>query len=131
MSYRPKMVWRTASAGTTLSVMAADSTPQLVTFTDDEGGYGITYTGGSTFTVSEAGTYFVSFSVVLSLASGTNKDFGIWLRKNGTDVPRSNSHCTVASANDDKTIAVTLLLALAAGDALTVYMRGTSTDLQL
>lgn len=45
----------------------------------------------SKITVSQAGLYNVQFSVQLSNSSNDGQDMDIWFRKNGTDVPASNS----------------------------------------
>lgn len=47
-------------------------------------------------TFANAGTYNIQFSAQLNRATGgSSKQVSIWLRKNGTDVPYSNTHLTV------------------------------------
>jgi hypothetical protein len=52
---------------------------------------GISIVSSSRITFASAGAYVLSFSIQLESTSTTTEHTDIWLRKNGTDIPASNS----------------------------------------
>jgi len=52
---------------------------------------GITLVSGSQLKVAYSGLYNVQFSFQLSNLDNATQDVSIWFRKNGTDIPKSNS----------------------------------------
>ena len=109
---------------------ANDFTPQQVTFNTSEGSDDTLFASNA-FTAKRPGVYLITFSAIINLSSGANKNHNIWLRKNGTDIPRSNTHTVVANTNEDRATTVTFLLQLAAFDVVTVWQSGDSTSLNL
>lgn len=52
---------------------------------------GISIVSSSRITFASAGAYVLSFSIQLESTSSSTEHVDIWLRKNGTDIPASNS----------------------------------------
>jgi hypothetical protein len=82
---------------TTLQTIAANTaTPMLLGSTDIASG--ISIVGGSQITFANAGIYNVQFSAQLDKTDPGTDLVDIWLRKNGTDVPWSNTTLAIAGA---------------------------------
>jgi hypothetical protein len=85
----------------------------------------------SNITIAKAGIYNIQFSVQLSNGHNAEEDFDIWLRKNGTNVPNTNTQFTVArdrSGNPGKSVAaLNLLVDAAAGDVYQLMWAVTNT----
>lgn len=101
-----------ASASTTLTLPYGafqDSTTQTaantttaypITFDTTDFSNGVTMVSGSRFTVTNAGLYNLQFSVQLNNSVNATEDIDIWFRKNGTDIPASNSRFGLAPRKD-------------------------------
>lgn len=59
---------------------------------------GFSIVSGSRITAANAGTYNLQFSVQLEQTTNNAADVSIWLRKNGTNVPNTNTDLTVQKA---------------------------------
>jgi hypothetical protein len=81
-------------AGTTYK-MSADSFSTV----------GIVVSGNTKFVVPVSGVYNIQFSVQLEKNSGAKSTASIWLSKNGTQVPNSNTEVTLDGANGDRVVA--------------------------
>ena len=66
---------------------------------------GITLVSGSRLTVPSSGAYNIAFSAQLDKTTGTNATAYIWLRKNGVDVPATNTSVTLGGGANDKAVA--------------------------
>ena len=77
---------------------------------------GVSVVGGTQVTVAHAGVYDLQFSAQFSKTTGTDHDVDIWLRKNGTDVPYTNTRVTLFGSNSKAVAAWNFVLALQAGD---------------
>jgi hypothetical protein len=62
-----------------------------ITFNATDYSNGVTIASNSRLTVAYNGLYNFQFSVQLENTTATAVDIDIWLRKNGTDIPASNS----------------------------------------
>jgi hypothetical protein len=62
-----------------------------ITFNTTDYSNGVTVTSNSRITVEYEGLYNFQFSVQLENTTAAAVDIDIWLRKNGTDIPASNS----------------------------------------
>lgn len=60
-------------------------------------GSGVTYEDTSRIKVTHPGVYNVQFSIQLVNTSNEPSDVDVWFRKNGVDIPNSNSIFTVPS----------------------------------
>jgi hypothetical protein len=80
------------------------NTPKAMTFNQiTHGVNGVTANGvsvefGSRITVARTGTYNIRFSAQLTKTDSGNDIMDIWLRRNGVDVPISNSEITITAS---------------------------------
>ena len=80
------------------------NTPKAMTFNQITHGLnGVTANGvsvefGSRITVARTGTYNIQFSAQLTKTDSGNDIMDIWLRRNGVDVPISNSEVTITAS---------------------------------
>ena len=80
------------------------NTPKAMTFNQiTHGVNGVTASGvsvefGSRITVARTGTYNIQFSAQLTKTDSGNDIMDIWLRRNGVDVPISNSEITITAS---------------------------------
>jgi hypothetical protein len=97
------------------------NTPKAMTFNQiTHGVNGVTANGvsvefGSRITVARTGTYNVQFSALLTKTDSGNDIMDIWLRRNGVDVPISNSEITI-TASLHQVATSNYIIDLAAGD---------------
>ena len=95
---------------------------------------GVSVVSNSQITFANAGVYNIQFSAQADRVSGSGSDsIDIWFRKNGTDIPESNTVVTVAGgAAAAKTVAAwNYMLNLAAGDYIELVWRTSNINLQL
>jgi hypothetical protein len=59
---------------------------------------GVSFVSGSRITFAHAGVYNIQFSAQLEKTSNGTETAYIWFKKNGTNVPRSNSNVDIAKA---------------------------------
>lgn len=97
------------------------NTPKAMTFNQITPGVngvsasGVTIEFGSRITVARTGTYNVQFSAQLTKTDSGNDIMDIWLRRNGVDVPISNSEITI-TASLRQVATSNYIIDLAAGD---------------
>ena len=95
---------------------------------------GVSVVSNSQITFANAGVYNIQFSAQADRVSGSGSDsIDIWFRKNGTDIPDSNTVVTVAGgAAAAKTVAAwNYMLNLSAGDYIELVWRTSDINLQL
>jgi hypothetical protein len=97
---------------------------------------GITLSSGSRLTVPNEGVYAVTFSIQFKNTTNDLQDVDIWLRKNGTDVPDTNSRFSIparkSTGNPSHLIAATtIMVELAANDYVQLMWHATSTSVTL
>ena len=90
-----------------------------------------TYLSGTKIYVEETGDYLLLFSAVISKSAANAQDAYIWVRKNGTDVPNSNTVVTLAGSSADSVVTVSFILDLSAGDYIELVFGGVSSTTQL
>ena len=92
----------------TITPAAAD-TAYIVPITDTDINNGITISNTGTITIDRAGLYNIQFSLQLSNTDTSDQHFfDVWFRKNGTDIPNSNTQYSVIkehSGTTGKTVA--------------------------
>jgi len=66
---------------------------------------GITISNGGRYTFTYGGIYNIQFSAQLEKNSGTKSRVFIWLFKNGSNLPNSNTEVTLDGANGDRSVA--------------------------
>lgn len=72
-------------------VAANTTTAYPITFNTQDYSNGVHLVSGSRLTADYSGLYNIQFSFQLSNMSNTSQDVSVWFRKNGVDVPKSNS----------------------------------------
>ena len=80
----------------TTQTAANTTTAYPITFDTTDFSNGVTMVSNSRFTVANAGMYNLQFSVQLHNTTANSVDIDIWFRKNGTDIPASNSRFGLA-----------------------------------
>jgi hypothetical protein len=97
---------------------------------------GITIVSSSRITFASAGIYVLAYSIQLESTSSTTEHADIWLRKNGTDIPASNSRFGIAARKSAGVpaalIAVTpLTISVAANDYIQIMWCVSSTSVSI
>ena len=80
----------------TTQTAANTTTAYVITFNTTDFSNGVTMVSGSRFTVANAGMYNLQFSIQLDNSTNNSVDIDIWFRKNGTNIPASNSRFGLA-----------------------------------
>lgn len=89
------------------------------------------YLDGTRIYVEETGDYFVQFSCMFVKTNSSSGTANMWLRKNGTDIPDSNTRITLAGNDAEITMTVGLILDLNAGDYIQFVSSANSTNTYL
>ena len=115
---------------------AAIDTAYAVTYDASDFLDGVTLSSGSRLTVPDAGVYTVNYSLQFKNTTNDVQDIDIWLRKNGTDIPDTNSRFSIAArkstGNPAHLIVTTpIMVELAANDYIQVMWHVTSTSVSL
>lgn len=105
--------------------------PQAVTLNTTVASNGFTLIGGSQITATNAGIYNLQFSIQLVVTTGGGGNAEIWLVKNGTPVPNSNTRFAVKNTNEAEFAALNYVESLAAGDNLQLFWVADDIHLQL
>lgn len=97
---------------------------------------GVTLSSGSRLTVPTEGVYTVSFSIQFKNTTNGTQDIDIWLRKNGTDIPDTNSRFSIVprkgAGNPSHLIATTpIMVKLAANDYVQVMFHVTDVGVSI
>lgn len=97
---------------------------------------GVTLSSGSRLTVPYEGVYTVTFSIQFRNTTNAIQDIDIWLRKNGTDVPDTNSRFSISArkgaGNPSHLIATTsIMVELAANDYIQVMWHVTDVGVNM
>jgi hypothetical protein len=79
-------VTQTNPVGNTIRVMSADTT---------EINSGVILSANTRFVIQNAGVYNIQFSAQLQQINNNDSAISIWFRKNGTDIPRSNTELSI------------------------------------
>jgi hypothetical protein len=97
---------------------------------------GVTLSSGSRLTVPTEGAYTVTFSIQFKNTTNATQDIDIWLRKNGTDIPDTNSRFSIVArkgaGNPSHLIATTsIMVELAVSDYVQVMWHVTDTGVSI
>jgi hypothetical protein len=90
------MKTQNASVANTIYIMSAETT---------EHSNGISVLDNTKFKITSSGTYNIQFSTQLQKTGNGSCEVDVWFRKNGNDIPRSNSQIFMAKNSNDKLIA--------------------------
>lgn len=115
---------------------AAIDVAYAITYSASDFTGGVTLSSGSRLTVPNAGVYVVNFSIQLVNNTAATQDVDIWLRKNGTDIPATNSRFGLqprkSAGNPSHIIAATpVMVQLAASDYIQIMWHVTNTGVSV
>jgi hypothetical protein len=112
------------------------NTPKAMTLNETDISNGVSFSkiNNSQISVSISGTYDLQFSAQIDRVVGTGTDvIDIWLRKQGVDVPNTNTKITIAgNVNQAKVIASwNFFISLNAGEYVELMYSVTDLQIQL
>lgn len=105
------------------------STKMILNSVDGQSGF--TLESGSRITSTYGGVYNTQFSVQLDKPSGATGHIWIWLRKNGSDLPYTNSVVAVQGTNAETVAAWNFIVNLNANDYIEYMWMVDDTEVQL
>jgi hypothetical protein len=113
-------------------IPTAANTPNSMEFSTIDFQSGVQLIASDTIEVLKNGVFNVQFSAQLSRTSGgSTQQISIWFRKNGFDIPNSNTHLNV-QANAGKLVAAwNYFFNLNQNDTIQIMYSVTSTTIQL
>lgn len=103
----------------------------VVSFNTAEDLNNVALVDGTKITVLEAGDYFFQFSAQFFKSSGSAAQADIWLRKNGVDIPRSNSRATLQGNPNEILITLNYILDLEPNDYIQVVFSSAYATVEL
>lgn len=107
-------------------------TPQAVTFNTTDLALGFTRgTPTSRIVASTSGFYNFQFSLQLASGSASAKNVWIWPRKNGTDIPDSNSKVSISGSGTALVVSWNWTVSMAANDYFELVFAADDTNVQL
>jgi hypothetical protein len=110
----------------------AANTAYVVPLTEQNGSNNVSFSGTGTVTVAKAGLYNIQYSIQLINTSGSSEhDFDVWFRKNGSDIPNSNTQFTIIKGNGKAVAALNFIENLAANDTFELAYAVTSTAVHI
>lgn len=86
------------------------------------------YLDGNNMYVQETGDYFFQFSAMFTKTNASSGTADMWIRKNGVDVPDSNTRITLSGSNAEIVMSVSTILDLDAGDYLQLVCSASATN---
>lgn len=112
------------------------STAYAVTYDTSDFPDGISLSSSSHINVQHEGIYLFTFSIQFQNDTNSTENVDVWFRKNGTDVPNSNSQFSMPARKSAGTpaslIAVTpFMIDLAAGDYIEIMWRPSVTTVSI
>jgi hypothetical protein len=98
------------------------NTPIAITYNTIETSNGVTFdnTVPSRILVPQDGLYEFNFSIQFDQQAGGTSTFDVWLRKNGVDIPRSNTQGTIAGQQGETFLFGSFFLELLSTDYIEV-----------
>lgn len=81
--------------------------------------------------VDETGDYFLQFSAVITKSNSSSGTADIWIRKNGTNVAKTNTRITVSGSGAEVVMSVAMILDLNAGEYIEFYGSASATNISL
>lgn len=113
---------------------AAQNTPYSMSFSTTDFSSGVAIGGPirNQIQITNTGVYDIQFSAQVDKTSGTTVNGYIWLAKNGTDVPFSNTSITLAGgASDAQVAAWNFYVSASAGDYYELRYGADQTNFRL
>lgn len=117
---RPHGMW----SDNTTQVVLSTGTPYDMNFSQIELQYLINRTAKKTnFTFQQRGVYLVELSI-MGQSSVASTHLEIWAKKNGKDIPRSNTRYEFKSVNAEAVLAVPFIVDMEKGENLSIAYAG-------
>ena len=87
--------------------LASPNVATTMSFSSTDISYGVTISGSSNDKIkfTNAGVYNIQFSAQLDKTNSSNATVYIWLAKNGTDIPVTNTGVTLGGGTNDASVA--------------------------
>lgn len=117
---------------TTTQVPVAAYTPYAMTF--DTTDFALGFSRGSPtsrIVASAAGLYNFQFSAQLTSSNSSAKNIWIWPRKNGADIPNSNSEVSLSANDEDMVVAWNWVVSMDANDYFEIMYASSDTAVSL
>lgn len=92
---------------------------------------GVSVVGGTQITVANAGVYNLQFSAQIAQTVSPANIVAIWMRKNGTDVPWTNTEVTLQGNGARYVAAWNFFISLAAGDSVQLVWSSPQPGMQI
>jgi len=108
----------------------ATSTPLVFTYTDFGTLVGITESAGQIFSTN-GGSYLLTFCIQFARTGGGgggSAEAEAWIRKNGTDVPNTNSRLLLSGGSAEAIMTIPINVDMLAGDYVEVVYCATNTN---
>jgi hypothetical protein len=117
---------------TSIQTNAGASAENLMTFgSTDPDSYGISIQNSSEVTFSADGVYNIQFSAQFHKTDSGIDSFDLWFKKNGNNLPESNSVSTIYDNNGRLIAAWNYMLKLDAGDYIEVAWSSADTSMRI
>jgi hypothetical protein len=121
---------------TTDQAAAAANTAYVVTLNSaDPSNNGTTVVSGSRVTFAHAGIYSLTFSIQFMNTDTQIHDVNVWMRKNGTNIPDSDTKLSIQNkhggVNGYGLMTVNFVFSLAAGDYIEMVWAATDTSISI
>lgn len=110
----------------------SDNTVYVISAETTYSSYGVSVVDNSKFTVASGGTYNIQISAVFNkLQGGTIEYISLWFRKNGIDLPWSNTDVSMANNNEFVVEALNYITYMDDNDYLEILWSSTSDQMQM
>lgn len=110
--------------------ITSTGTATPVNFNTTEDAYQITITNKQNISVQQQGDYLIEISAIVK-SQNTNKRVEIWIRKNGVDIPRSNTIYDFKGINTVAVISVPFIIDLQTTDNFQVMWAGNDNTISM
>lgn len=129
--YNPSATYQGSFYSTALQTTVG-SEIKAMTLTNTDISNGVSLVSGSQIKVDNAGVYNLQFSAqIQKTTGGTRENVYIWFRKNGQDIPNSNTALTLANNTDLLVASWNFFSQMNATDYLQVMWYTTDNHIQL
>jgi hypothetical protein len=126
----PRLFYGTFSSAVT-QFPAAVNTPYAVNFETTEINSGVVMTNASRVTTQYSGLYSFDFRLQLTSTNSSQKSIYIWGRKNGIDIPYSNSKVTLVGNGVELVPSWSFSVSMQAGDYFQLMYAATDTSVSI
>jgi hypothetical protein len=121
---------------TTDQTIASTTTAYPITLNSTAISNGVSISNSSELHFAYAGYYNIQFSIQLSSNDAASQDVDIWFRKNGTDIPNSNTRFGLAPRKSvgvpfHTVAALNFIVDVTPNDYIQLYWQASDTDVKI